>query len=234
MAAIGQPLPPAVSRSVEATTAYAMALPQVADAQAALEGQPQIRQNFDLGGSGTALLLADMGVLNTATTSGLHNYQSLLNLSINTASIANPQELLIGFLNPVFGNDNFLAGDSLTFSYSISGGASNVSNSFTFDSSNISSGYDFFNDKTLDIGSLASLVDSNHTLNLAFNLELQSQIAGAGLNLGLIVGNGSVSAVPLPASIWLLGSALAGIFSLNRRKNFRRLPINLPKAFAKI
>jgi hypothetical protein len=220
--AIEQSLPLAGSRIVGATGTYATALPQVTDARNALAGHPLIRQNFDLGGSSTALLLADMSVLNTATTTGLHGYQSLLNLRIDTSAITNPQDLLIGFLNPVFGNTHLLPGDTLSFSYSISGGASNVTNNFIFDSANINNGFNFLNNKTFNIGSLASLVDSSNILNLAFNLELQTQVSGAGLNLGLIAGNstlgsGLTSPVPLPASIWLLGSALAGMFSLIRR-----------------
>lgn len=189
--------------------------------------QPLINQNFNFGGSSTALLLADMGVLNTAATTGLHSYQSSLSLSLDTTSITKPQDLLVGFLNPVFGDTHFLTGDSLTFSYNISGGGtSQVSDSFTFSSANIGLGFDFFSGRTLDLGELTSLAGSKHMLNLIFNLDLQSQVAGAGLNLGLIVGNSTfvgssnnpISSVPLPASIWLFGSALAGLFGLGGRK----------------
>lgn len=230
VAVTGQPLPSASHRSGEATVAYGAALPLLADAQAALVGQPLVSQNFNFAGSSRALLLADMGVLNTATTTGLHSYQSSLNLSLDTTSITNPLDLLVSFLNPLFGNTGLLAGDSLIFSYSISGGTSQVSKSFTFDSSNIGNGLGFFSGRTLDLGLLSNLVNPSHILNLAFNLDLQSQAAGAGLNLGLIVGNStfvgssnvSISAVPLPASIWLLGSALAGLIGLNWRKSLSR------------
>lgn len=35
---------------------------------------------------------------------------------------------------------------------------------------------------------------------------------------GLTSGNGTVSTVPVPSSIWMLGSALAGLVSLGKRK----------------
>jgi hypothetical protein len=63
----------------------------------------------------------------------------------------------------------------------------------------------------------------NGMLNVIFKLDLQTQVQGAGLDVGLILGDSSwgspVAAVPLPGGFWLLGSALAGWLGLSRRKN---------------
>ena len=105
-----------------------------------------------------------MSVLNTSTAAALHDYHSMLSLSINTASISNPQDVLVGLLDPLFGNNNFLSGngDSLTFSYNISGTGGSKANTYKFDNTNINTALYFFNDKTLDVGSLASFVNSNN------------------------------------------------------------------------
>jgi len=153
----------------------------------------------------------------------LHTYQSALDLSFDTAGIANPQDLLLGFLTPSFGNTNLAAGDKLIFSYSIEGV---LSQSFTLDAENIDNAYDFFNGRTLNLGRLTGLTDSNSVLKLAFNLVLDTQTAGAGLDLGLIVGNSTfvtssnspLSSVPLPAGVWLFTSGLLGWLGTNRRK----------------
>jgi hypothetical protein len=64
----------------------------------------------------------------------------------------------------------------------------------------------------------------NTVLSLVFNLDLQTQVTGAGLDVGLLLGNSTLgsgataSAVPLPNSFWLLGSALAGLLSLGKRR----------------
>lgn len=227
VATIGQPLTQSTNRTSEAASAVATVLPQTANVQAALAGQSLVSQNFDLSRNSTPLLLADLSVLNTSQTSGLHSYQSSLSLSLDISTLVNSQDLLVGFLNPVFGNSQFATGDSLLFSYSVTGGAANVSDYFHFDAGNISSGFDFFNGRTLDLGALSSLVDENHILKLAFNLELETQTTGAGLDLGLIVGsstfvgssNNPVSSVPLPASVWFLASGMVSLLGVNRRKN---------------
>lgn len=223
VAAVGQPLA-TTSPVNNAATAIATVLPQAAEAQAALAGQDQVSRNFDFESNNTPLLLANFSVLNTATTGGVHHYESALNLSLDTSTIVNTQDLLIGFLNPTFSTSQILSGDTLIFSYSVSGV---LSQEFEFDAYSFASGFNFFNGRTLDLGALTDLVDDSHILNLAFNLELKTQTENAGLSLGLIVGNSTfvsstdnpISSVPLPASIWFLLSGLSGLVGLSRRKN---------------
>lgn len=225
-ATVGQPLTYPSQPASEAAVAEATVLPQIADAQAALAGQSLVGRNFDFSRNSTPLLLADLSVLNTVSNNGLHSYQSSLNLSLDTSNLTNSQELLVGFLNPEFGNSHFVAGDTLSFSYSVTGGATSVSDHFEFDASSIASGFDFFNGRTLDLGALSNLVDENHILKLAFNLYLDTQTTGSGLDLGLILGNSTfvgssnnpVSSVPLPASVWLLASGIASLLGLSRKK----------------
>ena len=205
--------------------AYGSALPQVTDVANALAGNLNNSQNFDVvNGNSQFLMLGELGVLNTSLANGLQNYDASLNLSVDTSSITTPQDVLLGLINPLFGNNSFLAGngDSLTFSYSINGGALV---SYEFTSANINQLNSFFTDHTLDLGALANFVSANNTiLSLTFNLDLVTQVTGAGLDVGLLLGNSTLgsgintSAVPLPSSFWLLGSALAGLLSLGKRR----------------
>ncbi|TAK65319.1 MAG: hypothetical protein EPO18_00065 [Methylobacter sp.] len=230
IATIMQPAIAASSAVGKEAAAYGTALPQLADVSTALEGQSTVKHYFDLDGNSQIWLLGNMSVLNTSIIEGLHDYHSMLNFNIDTTSISNPQHVLIGLLDPLFGNNSFLNGngDSLTFSYSISGAGANRSKTYAFNSADANDAADFFSDRILDLGPLSGFVTSNNKyLNLVFNLDLQTSLTGAGLNLGLIAGNsslggGSVAPVPLPGSFWLLGSAIAGMGFINRR--YLRLP----------
>jgi hypothetical protein len=122
IAAIGQALPAASSSAGKEAVAYGTALPLAGDVASGLAGQTIVSQDFNAAGS-QAWLLGNLSVLNTASDSTLHDYQSTLNLSIDTATVSKPLNIVIGLLNPVFGANSFLAGggDSLIFSYTISG-----------------------------------------------------------------------------------------------------------------
>jgi hypothetical protein len=226
IAAIGQPISGGPSSVGKEAVAYGDALPLTSDAKTVLASHPVVNHDFDLGGNSQVWMLGNMAVLNTSTSTALHDYHSMLNLSINTASISNPQDVLVGLLDPLFGTNNFLSGkgESLTFSYSVSGAGGSNTNTYTFNAANINTAPSFFNDKTLDLGSLASLVNSNNKmLSLVFNLDLLTETQNAGLNFGLIVGNstlgsGPTSTIPLPTAAWLFLSGLLGFLGLNKRK----------------
>jgi hypothetical protein len=219
IAAIGQTI--SSPQNVE-SAAYGTALPQNADAKTFLAGQTQINQNFNLSGNSLVWMLGEMAVSNTSYNTGLHDYQSSLNLSIDTASISTPQDILIGLLNLQQGYNSMLQGDTLSFSYQITGIGGTISKDYTFDSNNISTALNFFNNNTLDAGALNGFVNAdNSVLNLIFNLDLKSSTSNTGFNFGLIVGNstlgsGLTTATPIPAGFWLFGSAIACFIGFNR------------------
>ena len=227
IAVIGQSTP-SVSAAGKEAVAYGIAAPIAEDVSATLAGHSAVDSNFHNGIDSQILLMGTMSVLNTSLASGLHDYHSLLNLDIDTSSVVNPQSILIGLLNPSWGTNNFLTGntDSLTFSYSVTGAGGSFSHSYVFNSTNINDAANLFNDTILNLGALTDVVTStNKYLNLAFNLDLQTGVIGAGLNLGLIAGvtfpiiSAPPAAVPLPTAIWLFGSGLVGLLSFTRRKN---------------
>lgn len=223
-AAIDQPFPTYANQDYKTTTSFGTLLPKADIAQSALEDQTLIMQNFDFNGSSTPILLAELSVFNTSALPGLHIYKSSLELSFDTTIIRNSQDLLVGFLTPILGSTNFGANDKLNFSYGIDG---ILNQSFTLDANNVDSAYDFFNGRTLNLGQLTDLTDSNSVLKLVFNLELETYTAETGLDLGLIVGNSTfvissnspLSSVPLPASFWLLATGLLGLPGFARRKH---------------
>ncbi|MFA5982558.1 MAG: hypothetical protein WC782_00935 [Methylococcaceae bacterium] len=221
LATIGQSLPTPGSRAGEAATAYGTVLPQITDVQTALAGEPLVNPNYNFNQNSTAILLADLSVSNTAADTSLHSYQSALTLNFDISKIANPEDLLISFLHPVLGSA-LSTGDNLIFSLNVN---NTLSESFSFSADNISNAFDIFNGKTLDLGTLTSLADANHLLNLVFSLELNSTTNLAGLDLGLFVGSSTIGSgidptptVPLPSGVWLLISGLMGWLGLTQKK----------------
>ena len=131
----------------------------------------------------------------------------------------------MGLINPLLGNNSFLSGngDSLTFSYTISGNAGSRSMSNVFNSTNIAQASSFFNDNTLNLGALSSY-SHNSMLSLVFNLDLQTQVNGAGVDFGMVLGNstlgsGHVSAVPLPSAVWLFLTGMLGFMGFQKRRH---------------
>ena len=225
IATIGQQDPLGISASNKEAVAFGAALPQLADMTATLVADPNTLKNFDLGGNSQMWMLGQMGVLNTSLANGLHDYHSTLNLNINTTSITNSQDILLGLINPLLGNNSFLSGngDSLTFSYTISGNAGSRSMSNVFNSTNIAQASSFFNDNTLNLGALSSY-SHNSMLSLVFNLDLQTQVNGAGVDFGMVLGNstlgsGHVSAVPLPSAVWLFLTGMLGFMGFQKRRH---------------
>lgn len=216
---IGQPAPIQSAAVGKEAVAFGTALPQIADATAALAGNPNVHHDFDLGGNSQAWLLGNLGLLNTSTVSGFHDYHASLDLNLDTSSFTNQQHLLVGLLDPLFGSNNLGVNDTLTFSINLTRAGGNYANIYSFtdlnNAANPNSARSFFDDKTLDLSSWSSWVkNSNKSLDIVFGFNLHSQINGTGMIFGLIAGNstlgsGPVSSVPLPSAAWAF---LSGFF----------------------
>jgi hypothetical protein len=112
------------------------------------------------------------------------------------------QHLLLSLMDPVF-TGSF---DSLRFV--VQEGASKVVD-VTF--ADVTTAMAYFDDQTLDLGSLAGITGN---LDLALQFYFTSHIPGTGYSLELLCGNstlGSGPPVPLPGTVWLLGSSILGL-----------------------
>jgi hypothetical protein len=231
-AAIGQPAPAASTSFGKEAVAFGTALPQTADVNTALVTSPNVHHNFDVGGNSQGWLLGNLGVLNTSAVAGFHDYHAKLDINLDTSPYTNPQHLLLGLLNPGFGSTNLGTGDTLNFSINISGASGSYSKTYSFtDLSNAAdpnSAFNFFHDKTLDLGTWASfLTGTNKALDIAFAFDMHTHTIGTGMNVGLIAGNSTLesgpvptpTSVPLPTpALWLFGFLLAGISVAARRQ----------------
>ena len=155
-----------------------------------------------------------LGAEHTAA-SGNDSYHSQLWLTVDTTGL-NPQDFLVGLLSPQLGTGSLDSGDSLTFSVNLGGGA--VEYSQTFNS--LSSASAFFTDNTLNLGPWTSYLGSGSLLTALFTLDLTTSTQYAGLSFNFIAGNSSLnsSQVPVPAAVWLFGSAFAAMGVIGWRR----------------
>lgn len=73
----------------------------------------------------------------------------------------------------------------------------------------------FFDDTVLDYGFWGDQISSDNVLDIRFYLDLNEQHLGEGFNTNFIVG---VSAVPVPAAVWLFGSGLLALLGVVRKR----------------
>lgn len=173
-----------------------------------MAGNPGVRSNFDPDGTSDMFGLASMGAYYPLDGSGVQaGLISTFSQTIDVGSIPFAQDLMIGLVNPTFTNTF----DSLRFI--VSGFGTGVDLTFTDAASALS----YFNDNTLNLGSLAGLTGS---LTLNFEFDYFAHIQGAGFSTQLAFGNttfGSGPPVPVPSAVLLLGSGLLGLATYRRR-----------------
>jgi hypothetical protein len=77
-----------------------------------------------------------------------------------------------------------------------------------------------FDGVSMNFNALTNIWSGNGTSTLAHNIQLMGSqvIEGAQYSLTANASDGSPSAVPVPAAIWLFGSALAGLLGVTTRK----------------
>jgi hypothetical protein len=138
---------------------------------------------------------------------------SSLSYSVDLSLISNPQDLYVGFLDSKSTGSSF---DSLEFS--ISG---NIQTLFDRTFNNVKEAKAFFNDDVLDLSSLTSIVGTDPYLNLFFNFTLVGS-KNSGFDFNFVFYDPSPLAstitVPLPPSVFLLGSGLLGLGLLGWRR----------------
>jgi hypothetical protein len=135
------------------------------------------------------------------------SFNSSIYYSVNISGISNPQHLFVGLLDNSFTGPGF---DSLEFSISASGQQ-------LFDQTfNPTQAQGFFDDKILDLGLLTDITEGGTNLELIFVSTLTgSNNSGFYFNFVFADPTKSVrvadTTVPLPPSVFLLGSGLLGL-----------------------
>ena len=173
-----------------------------------LSNNAQVQEAF--GNGGEVDLFGSLGVKNTiGTLSGPALFSSLIDLSLATSE-ASTGNLLVGFLDPFSTGNGF---DELRFLMSVNG-QTVAEQTFT----DLALALAFFDDSVIDIDS--STLGGGEILNLRFELNVLLSSANDGFNLNFLAGT---AAVPAPAGIWLLLTALGAVMHRSWRQASRKL-----------
>jgi len=188
------------------SAAFGIGLPGDEDVNTAMAGNQNVISNFDVSGNSDILgaVLLGGGYSNDAI--GTQIYSSYVDFDLNMSQLTDPQNLLVGFLDPTITGNGF---DTLNFRI-FQEGVSVVDELFT----DSTSAFHYFNNQTLDLGDWTQMLDGN--LDLMFQLDLTTSSTGDSFNTDFIFGNSTV--VPIPSAVWLFGSGLIGLVGFARRK----------------
>jgi hypothetical protein len=208
--AVGELAPDPIIAVGLQSAAFATALPSDVDSQAALEDNPNVDLNFDVGGTSDMLGLVVLGGAYSQNGSGiLQTYTSNAAFVLDmTSLLGNSQDLLVGLLDPTALGVGF---DTLMFQIEIEG-STVIDEMFT----DLGDALTYFDDQTLNLGTWADWISDDNIMDVAFALSLTTDDLGAGFSSDLIFGNSTV--IPLPPAILLFGTGLLGLVAIARRK----------------
>ncbi len=186
--------------------AFADLLPSAADAAAAMQGNSRVQAALNAQDSLALGLLG--GAYSSGGSDGFSNiYSSTIDFRVDMNGRANGA-LQLGLLDPDFsGMHGF---DSLAFRVDVEG-AVVTSTVFT----DLDSALAYFDDTVLDYGFWSDRISADNVLDIRLYFDLDEQHAGEGFDASFIVG---VSAVPVPAAVWLFGGGLLGLAGFARRR----------------
>jgi hypothetical protein len=199
---VGQPITNLAEAQGKQAAAFGTALPNQSSIVPLLAQNPTVLASFN--GNSTVLGYGVLG--GTASSSVPMTFTSSLASNLNIQGISSPQHLIVGLLDSSFTGTDF---GSLEFSIV---GQGNQLFDKTFSSG--AQALAFFDDNILDLGLLTSIAPGSN-LNLTFNYSLVGS-NDSGFDFNFIYGNGTPQ-VPIPGTVWLLGSGLVGLIGLKRK-----------------
>jgi len=204
---ISEAIPDFAQASGMQSVAFASLLPDQAAAKAITAGNIGVEAGL---ADKESLAIGLMGGSFSVNGVSRSSYSSVIDLSIDMQGKDNTDLLLGLFGSTVTGDHGF---DTLSFEFTIEG--TQVENILFRD---LATAESFFTDNVLNYGLWGDLVSADNILDLSVSLNLTEQHLGQGFNAGFVAAGG-VAVVPVPATIWLFGSGLAGLFAFSRRRN---------------
>ena len=177
--------------------ALAAAMPDADETEGALSGsagRESVAQNFDVGGSSEVLGIVALGGTQSSSADGTPMVQSArADFEIDLSQLSNPQDLLVGLLQPQVSQHAF---NSLQFQIVLEG-TSVIDETFT----DSVAARQFFDGQTIDFGAISTLT-ADGILNLDFVLNMTSSHGGDGFAFDLLFGSSVIgAAVPAPPAV---------------------------------
>jgi hypothetical protein len=190
----------------------------------ALQGNPGVIHDFDVGGSSDMLALGILSAASARRVPGQPWTDSLRleGLFDMTSLEGNAQNLLIGFLDPSAGANGF---DQLRLTLDIfTAGDSTYSLRRNFET--VDDALAFFGDNTIDLGLWLPAVGSRSDLNFQLSMFVTMSQPDSGFAIDFVLGNSTIgsgpSVVSEPPVILLCIAALLGLLLTSSTVNSRR------------
>ena len=187
-AGVGTPVPNFCEASGLQAVAFATGMPSNADATQAVNGNPVVASNFDIGGTSTMLGLVTLGGSDSSQSS------SQATFAVNVSSFSG-QDVKVGLINPVSVGNGF---SQLHFQLGTQSSGTIVDKTFT----SIAEALDYFDDNIIDLGAASSLGTGN---NLGMSVTVVSSPGNSFYGSMLIgtanSGTPTPTPTPTPATI---------------------------------
>jgi len=137
---------------------------------------------------------------------------STVDFDVDVDLLANPQSILLGFLDPV--TTGF---DLLRFRANVEGGAAEID--LTWTRVQMLDAIAYFNDHVVVLGDWTGAGTGN-ILDMQFIFDVTSDDAGANFNTDFLVGNGTITplVIPEPSTYVLFAFGLVGLGLITRRR----------------
>lgn len=206
--------------------AYVIGLPDASDIAAQISGYPTVSGVLDsaLNSDGDLLAYGYLGATYSDFGIGLETYETVFGLGLDRKQMLNQEDLVLAFIDAEYFGDGF---ESLSVSiegFFSNGSVDGFESIAQFDFIDLDVALLFFTDNVINLGAIAALPSTNYSwsdqvdfVQLTFTMALTTANAGDGFGFDMLMAN---TTIPLPAGVWLFGSALGALAWLRRcRRN---------------
>jgi len=210
-AAVAQPAPSAADASGKQALGYITGLPNAADVNTVLVGNPNAQATFAQPNAKAYGLLWQGGGRAGATGASFTS-TATVDLSLDTTQVPNQQNVIAAFLDPTMTTFTSLRFRAIReFS-----GTPTIDQTFLTTADATA----FFNDNIVTVGDWTTGVSADHVLDLRFIFDVASTQAGSSFMTDFLVGNGTpvLAAIPEPSTYVLFSFGLLGIGLITRRR----------------
>jgi len=175
----------------------------------AFSGNTGVASDFDLTGGSDVLALMSIGAMQDGSID-FDSFSNSVRLSMDMSQLATQQDLILGFMNPVFTGNGF---DSMSLQIY-------QESDLIIDQifSDVFSADSFFNDQTFNSGGWSQGLVGALDLTILVDFDITS--TGDSFYFDMTYGNSTTGSgvVPIPAAVWLFASGILVLSGFARKK----------------